>query len=208
MVYANQPVDVYLSPSVQDWNFGYGTYGTEEFRMNLIADVVQYDLERHGLNVVRNSPQQTLTQVVNESNSYAPAVHVAIHSNASASHQSRGPSVYVHRFGLANATRLANDIYDQLIAIAPTDGLGVIEGKDAFGGKGYYELRRTNAPAVLIEVAFHDQPADAQYIIDNIVEIGIAISKGILEYFGIPYNPDTPENIAYLQSKYNGVYLQ
>ncbi len=206
MVYPNQPVDVYLSPSVQDFNFGYGTYGTEEYRMNLIADVVQYDLERHGLTVMRNSPTQTLTQVVNESNAYSPAVHVAIHSNASDDHTARGPAVYVHRFGLQNSVRLANDIYERLLAIAPTDGLGVMEGKDAFGGKGYYELRRTNAPAVLIEVAFHDQPADAQYIIDNIVEIGTAIAQGILAYFGIPYNPDTPENIAYLQSKYNSVY--
>jgi len=35
-------VSVYLSPSVQQWNVGWGNYGTEEYRMNLVADVVEY----------------------------------------------------------------------------------------------------------------------------------------------------------------------
>ena len=39
---------------------------------------------------------------------------------------------------------------------------------------------------------------------DHIYEIGVAIAKGILEYFGIPYREDTPENINYLKNKYNG----
>lgn len=195
--------DVYLSPSVQDWNVGYGNYGTEEQRMNQIADVVAYELDRNGLTFVRNEPSQTLQQIVAQSNALSPRIHVAIHSNASASGNARGPSVYVHKFG-RDSERLANDIYDQLLAIAPTDGLGVNEGYTAFGGQGYYELRRTRAPAVLIEVAFHDNPEDAQYIIDNIYELGVAIAKGILEYFGRSYRPDSAENIAYLQRKYNG----
>ncbi len=207
MVYQTDPIDVYLSPSVQDWNYGFGSYGTEEYRMNLIADVVQYDLQRHGLNVIRNSPDMTLSQIVNESNLYSPSAHVAIHSNASDSHSARGPAVYVHRFGL-RSEQLANDIYDYLAAISPVDGFGVKEGIGEFGGKSYYELRKTTAPAVLVEVAFHDQPADAQFIIDHIVEIGIAISKGILDFFGIPYTTDSIENIRYLQSKYNTLYPQ
>ncbi len=205
MVYQNTPIDVYLSPSVQEWNYGYGSYGTEQYRMNLIADVVQYDLQRHGLNVIRNSPDMTLTEIVRESNSYAPKAHVAIHSNASDSHSARGPAVYVHRFGL-RSEQLANDIYDRLLSIAPTDGFGVKEGISEFGGQSYYELKRTAAPAVLVEVAFHDQPADAQYIIDHIVEIGIAISKGILEFFDIPYQPDAEENLRYLRQTYNTLY--
>lgn len=182
---------------------GYGNYGTEEQRMNQIADVVAYELDRNGLTYVRNDPSQTLQEIVAQSNAIAPKVHVAIHSNASASHTARGPEVYVHRYG-TDSERLANDIYNQLQAIAPAQGLGVKEGYTAFGGKGYYELRRTTAPAVLVEVAFHDNPEDSQYIIDNIYEIGVAIAKGILEYFGRTYRPDSPENIEYLKNKYDG----
>lgn len=195
--------DVYLSPSVQDWNVGYGDFGTEEQRMNQIADVVAYELDRNGLTLVRNDPSQTLQEIVAQSNAISPKIHVAIHSNASANGKARGPTVYVHKFG-SESERLANDIYDQLLAISPTDGFGVREGYTAFNGQGYYELRRTRAPAVLVEVAFHDNPEDARFIIDHIYEIGVAIAKGILEYFGRSYRSDSPENIAYLRRKYNG----
>ena len=68
-----------------------------------------------------------------------------------------------------------------------------------------YELRRTKAPAILAEVAFHDNPEDAQFVIDNIYELGQAIAKGVLDYFDIDYVEDTPENIAYLKNRYNGI---
>ena len=196
--------DVYISPSVQDWNVGFGSYGTEEERMNLLADVLDYELKRHGLTTDRNSPDMTLAQVVADSNSVNPTVHVALHSNA-ANGQARGAEVYAHRFGGAGE-QLARDVYARIEEIAPTPGLGVKEGYSTFGGQGMYELKRTAAPAILAEVAFHDNPEDAQFIIDNIYELGQAIAKGILDYFGITYQEDTPENIAYLKNRYDGVY--
>ena len=71
-------IDVYLSPSLQEWNLGYGNYGTEEERMNQIADIVAYELQRHGLSVARNRPEMSLAEVVAESNSLNPRVHVAV----------------------------------------------------------------------------------------------------------------------------------
>lgn len=196
--------DVYISPSLQEYNVGYGSYGTEEERMNLIADVLAYELGRHGVSYRRNQPSMTLQQAVADSNANPPRLHVALHSNA-ANGEARGAEIYVHRFG-GEAERAANLIYDELEAIAPTPGLGVKESYNTFGGQGMYELRRTIAPAILAEVAFHDNPQDAQFIIDNIYEIGNAVAKGVLEYLGIAYVEDTPENIAYLRSRYNGIY--
>ncbi len=197
-------VDVYISPSLQEFNRGYGSYGTEEERMNLIADVLEYELQRHGLSIARNTPDMTLSQAVADSNANQPTVHVALHSNA-ANGQARGLEVYANRFGTA-AEQLARDIYDQVEAVSPTPGLGVKQGYSTFGGRGMYELRATKAPAALIEYAFHDNPEDAQFIIDNIYELGSATARGILEYLGIPYSQDTPENIAYLKSRYDSQY--
>ena len=101
---------------------------------------------------------------------------------------------------------LARDVYARIEEIAPAPGLGVKEGYSTFGGQGMYELKRTTAPAILAEVAFHDNPEDAQFIIDNIYELGQAVAKGVLDYFGIEYVEDTPENVAYLQNRYNGIY--
>lgn len=104
-------------------------------------------------------------------------MHVSLHSNASAAGQARGAEIYTHRFG-GEGERLARDIYQYLSALTPTEDLGVKEGYQTFNGQGMYELRRTVAPAILAEVAFHDNPADAQFIIDNIYELGREISKG------------------------------
>ena len=202
----NFMVDVYISPSVQHFNLGQQGYGSEEARMNEVADVVEYELNRHGLVTARNNPSMTLAQVVEDSNNINPRVHVALHSNA-ANGEARGAEIYTHRFG-GEGEALARDIYPYLEALTPTEDLGVKEGSLSFGGKGMYELKNTTAPAVLAEIGFHDNPEESDFIINNVYEYGRDISKGILDYFGIPYNEDSEENISYLRNRYNGNYFE
>ena len=59
----------------------------------------------------------------------------------------------------------------------PTKGRGVLHTSSL------YEIIRTNAPAVLLEVAFHDNPEDAEWIINNESQIAQAIVSGINSYF-------------------------
>ena len=172
--------------------------------MNLVADAMEPYLLASGISFTRNTPDMTAATSIAASNNGDYDAHVSLHSNASAAGQARGAEIYTHRFG-GEGERLARDIYQYLSALTPTEDLGVKEGYQTFNGQGMYELRRTVAPAILAEVAFHDNPADAQFIIDNIYELGREISKGILQYFGIPYTPDTPEDSAMLQYQYNGV---
>ena len=49
------------------------------------------------------------------------------------------------------------------------------------------ELRRTVAPANLIEVAYHDNWEDANWIINNIDPIARALVLSLTQYFGIPF---------------------
>ena len=49
------------------------------------------------------------------------------------------------------------------------------------------ELRRTNAPSVLVEVAYHDNLEDADWIKNNIQPIARELSRSLAEYFGIPF---------------------
>lgn len=171
---------IFLSPSVQQFNVGYGDYGTEEYRMNRITNYVENLLKQEGYTVYRNDKEDTLKQVVQKSNDVNPAIHVSIHSNASGSPgaQGRGPEIYVRTKG-SNADKLAGFIYDNLLDIYPDKSLG----KGVKYTTNLYELNKTRAPAVLIEVAFHDNKEDAAWIMQNEENIAKAIVKGINEYF-------------------------
>lgn len=175
---------VYLSPSTQEGNVGYGNYGTEEFRMNQVADVVEKVLIDHGITVYRNKPTMALTEVVADSNNRNPDIHVAIHSNAD-SGKARGCEVFCHKLQ-GEGYRLAQLLYKDMSDITPTADRGIKQGYDYFGtGKHLYETAYTKVPAALIEIAFHDNPDDAVWIINNIDLIGNTIANSILTYFGI-----------------------
>jgi N-acetylmuramoyl-L-alanine amidase len=170
---------IYLSPSAQEYNIGYGDFGSEEYRMNRIADIVEKLLKEQGYTVYRNDPNERLSQIVRESNEINPDIHVALHSNASGEgFSAQGPEIFANRPNTPG-DRLANQIYNEIMQVYPdpTKGRGVLYTSSL------YEIIRTNAPAVLLEVAFHDNPEDAQWIIDNESQIAQAIVSGINSYF-------------------------
>lgn len=180
---------IYLSPSTQEKNIGVGNYGTEESRMNQVADVTERVLKQHGIVVYRNRPEMALAQVVTDSNSKKPDIHFAIHSNAG-SGNSRGCEVYCHKFG-GSGEKLARAVYSEIEPNTPSSDRGVKEGCNHYGqGKPLYELAYTAAPAALIEIAYHDNKDDAVWIINNIEVIGTVIAKGILKYLDIPFQQE------------------
>lgn len=174
---------VYISPSMQENNIGVAGYGTEEVRMNQVADVVEKVLKRHGITVYRNKPDWTLQKVAQDSNSKKPNLHFAIHSNAGGG---RGGEIFAYAPG-GEGEKAARAIYSELEPITPTADRGVKFWPEL------YELRKTTAPAVLVEIAFHDNEEDAKWIIANIEKIGVALAKGVLRYFGIEFVSETYE---------------
>lgn len=170
---------IFLSPSAQEYNVGYGDFGTEEYRMNRIADIVERLLKEDGYTVYRNNPNEKLSAAVRKSNEIGPDIHVALHSNASGEgFSAQGPEIFANRPN-TSGDRLANAIYEEIMQIYPdsTKGRGVLYTSTL------YEIVRTNAPAVLLEVAFHDNPDDANWIIENEESIAQAIVNGINNYF-------------------------
>jgi N-acetylmuramoyl-L-alanine amidase len=175
---------VYLSPSTQENNIGSLTYGTEEYRMNQLCDIVEAYLKMDGYTIFRNKSGMTLHEVVADSDNKKPDAHVAIHSNAN-NKKARGSMVICHRFG-CEGEKLARAISEELIPLTPTDDFGVVEGyKFLEGGKPLFETAYTNAPAAIVEVAFHDNPDDAAWIMNNMVPLAKAIVAGINKFFGI-----------------------
>ncbi|MBO7399840.1 MAG: N-acetylmuramoyl-L-alanine amidase, partial [Clostridia bacterium] len=152
---------VYLSPSTQEYNEYYDKSGSEEYYMNLIADAMVPLLEQRGITVNRNSPNMTASQSAAQSASGENGLHLAIHSNAAGVGNAgnvRGVDVY-HYAPSREGKRAAEIIARDMRNIYPDPALVRVLGNTAF-----VELRRTKAPAVLIEVGYHDNPADAEWI--------------------------------------------
>lgn len=174
---ATQMVKVYISPSSQHDNVGVGNYGTEEVRMNQIADVVETELKRVGITTLRNNPSMDITQMVAASNAFGADVHLAIHSNAGGA---TGAEAYYYT-GSTAGKKLAQAVYDNLTPMTPSSDRGVKATTEL------YEVWATNGIATLVEIAFHDNWDDASFIVGNIQVIGVAIAKGVCSYLGIDF---------------------
>ena len=174
---------VFLSPSLQEWN-PYVNGGNEEYYMNLVADAIEPYLKASGISYGRNTPTQTLSQAIAESNAGNYDLHIAIHSNAAGEQNSgriRGTDVYYYPTS-SKGKRAAQIIAENYWDIYPLP-----DRVKTVASTSLAELRRTKAPAVLIETAYHDSLADAEWIQENIGTIGRNLAMSIAEFLGVPF---------------------
>ncbi len=175
---------IYLSPSTQEYNIYYDGNGSEEFYMNLIADAMEPYLIASNIAFTRNDRDKTLSQAIAESNLGNYDLHLALHSNASPESMPgslMGADFYYYTVS-EKGRRAANVLADNYKSIYPTPSL-----VRAMPTMILAEVRRTNAPAVLAELAYHDNRTDAEWIRSNIGPIARNLVQGLCEYFGIPF---------------------
>lgn len=183
---------LFLSPSTQDGNL-YVTGGSEEYWMNLLADEMQPYLRASGVNVTRNNPAGTALTAIRQSNRGNFDFHLALHSNAAPEGQygSQRGSIVFYYPGSDAGLRMASIIVDNLRPIYPLAELVRAEPSTVIG-----ELRRTRAPSAFVELAYHDNAEDAEWIIDNLSAIAQALALSVTEYFGLPFLTPTAERQA------------
>lgn len=176
--------NLFLSPSVQEYNPYVNGLGSEEYYMNLIADAMEPYLIASGISFTRNNPNDTLSQSIALSNAGNYDFHLALHSNAAPpnlSGQIQGPDIYY--YSTSSEGRRAAQIFEEnLKVIYPNPSL-----VNTVANTTLAELRLTRAPANLIELAYHDNFADAMWIINNINLIARTLVLSLTEYFGIPF---------------------
>lgn len=196
---------IYLSPSLQPYN-EYAGGGNEQMVMNQIADAMEPYLRTNGISFVRSRIGMTLGQVIRESNSRYFDLHLAIHSNASPESiagQVKGTDVYYYRWS-ERGKRAAVIIADNFKEIYPDPSLVKTVPTTTLA-----ELTKTNAPAVLIEVAYHDNREDADWIRGHIEEIAGNLVKSLTEYFGIPFiTPPQPERTGKVQTQGGNLHIR
>ncbi len=179
---------IYLSPSTQEGNM-YVTGGSEEYYMNLIADEMEPYLRSSGIGYTRNNPSMTAADAIRESNRGNYDLHLALHSNAAPEAQYgtyRGVDVYYSPIS-TSGRRAAEIFVRNLKSIYPLPAKVRAVPTTSIG-----EVTQTRAPAVFLELGYHDNRQDAQWVIDNIGKIARNLVLSLCEYFGIPFVEPIP----------------
>ena len=176
---------VFLSPSTQEYNPYITGSGSEEYWMNQIADAMEPYLRASGIRYGRNDPDSTAAGAIRQGNQGDYDFYLALHSNASGDGASEGRARGIIAFYYPtspNGRRGAELIVQNLRSIYPLPDLVNTRSTTALG-----EVRQPRMPAVLVEIGYHDNVADALWIESNVVAIARQLVRALTEYFGIPF---------------------
>lgn len=175
----------YISPSNQGANMGVTGYGSERDQMYALALEITPHLDRAGVSFVIPERDVSITERVRHSNNLGVSFHLALHSNAGGNGRAYGPvALYYSSTGKDFAEKLVNALLEL--------GQKTNRSYHVKAQKSLYELRKTKAPAALLEVDFHDSPVGVEFITKRRAEIAEAIAKVIIEADGKAFVPAGP----------------
>lgn len=168
---------IYLSPSQQNYNIYAAGNTTEKEQCGRIATHCKAALERCGFEVKCAEDGMSIGAAVKASNNWGADLHVPIHTNAGGG---SGCVVFISKFE-DERQKYAQAVYDEIAAITEAD--------EKYGVRtaGFTEIRDTTAKCIYIEAEFHDNAENAQWIIENVSEIGEAICRGLCKAAGLAY---------------------
>src|SRR5262245_41733270 len=140
-----------------------------------VAQRLLGQLRRAGYHVIMTRDSDVfvpLGERVRIANHYGDAVFVCIHFNSATRAGANGIETYYYS---TNSAKLAADTHRQVIAATTTDNRGIRR-------RGYFVLRRTSIPAVLVECGFLTNPGEASLILQSSYRQRLAesIANGVM----------------------------
>lgn len=124
------------------------------------------------------SNASSLRARVDDANSWGADYFISIHTNASDNANASGVEAYAYSRP-SRAFNLGEDIVDNIVTVTGQRNRGMKVRP------GLYVLKKTNMPAVLVEIGFITNPGDAAIMRDNPELFARGIYNGIVEYTGI-----------------------
>ena len=169
---------IFLSPSNQSDNaYAYGNTN-EAKECGKMAAAAEEALKRCGFEV-KLMQWETAQERCKAANEWGADLYIPIHTNAF-NGQVTGTRVFVYE-KKGESYEAAKAIYNELAPVTP----GWSENISTY--PELIELKQPKAPAVYLEVDFHDNAEVAKWLTENALAIGEAICKGVCNHFGTQY---------------------
>ena len=196
---------IYLSPERRPAPHG-KYWGMNIYEHNVcceIAEMMKPLLEGSGFSVIIANPADTMEKRVAQANALKVNYYMPIHTNASGNGTTAGTATgaeCLYYGNVGGASYKANQlVYNELVKLYPSK-------RGLKNGNAYYENKYTNMVSCYVEIAFHDNPEDVQFIISSKQKIAGALAKGVCAYYGLELNE--PNNLKEQLDKANERALQ
>lgn len=181
---------VFIDPGHGGNDSGAVGNGLRECDINLaVSKRVQYHLQRQGIEIMMSRESDTsvsLDQRTNMANKWGADALVSIHCN-SATPAAYGVETYCYQF---QYRKLADAVHGKIL-----EDTSLYYTNRGVKAADFHMLRESYMSAALVEMAFISNSRDAQLLVNKQEGFAIAISKGILAYFGKGWTDDgsTPQ---------------
>lgn len=138
-----------------------------------VGKLVAKYLEAAGVGT-RLLQSDSLSEVSSTANAWGSDLFVSIHCNSAASDRATGTETFCY-YESTKGRVLASCIQRQIVDAVGTVDRGVKEA-------GFHVIRATDCPAVLVELAFINNPTDAAVLRDRQDDLARAIARGVTDY--------------------------
>lgn len=119
----------------------------------------------------------SLAERVRMANEWPANYFISIHGNSNPNPAVNGTEIYLQSF-FTQAHWMAEQIMNGIVRAVGTKNNGIRLNPSL------YVLRRTQMPALLVELGYLTNQSDAQKLRDNQYQFAYGIYQGILKYFG------------------------
>lgn len=186
-------IKIYIDQGHNPTGFNTGAEGNGFFEQDITYTVGRLLYERFAENpafearlsrptestIIGSSNNSSLRVRVEQANAYGADLFISIHTNAAESSAATGTEALVYSPASTVAREVAERILTQLNLITGLRNRGIVYRP------GLYVLRRTAMPAVLVELGFITNPADAELMVYSPQLFAEGIYRGVLQYYGL-----------------------
>ncbi len=156
------------------------TYTVGEMLYNLLIQDPRFEPK-----LSRNTPDEllgtsnatSLSARTNEANAFGADLFLSLHTNAAENPRANGSEAFVYSKS-SPAYDVAKDILEELNLATGLRNRGVFERT------GLYVLRKTNMPAILLELGFISNPEEAELMANSPGLFARGIYNGLVKYYG------------------------